>query len=978
MADREKSKNKLGHVRPKKYNKFLSNIHRRHVSKKSKLLQNVLQTELPESNTAASQRPNSPSLQMQNQSNDLYEEAEQMENEMEPDVVSTQPNSQPLLPVVQHQSNDLDKKDDEMQDDMAQVISESNNAKSDCQNTGNPIKTDDVSDSLNYSDMISELLDMNPSEDGYLSEEGDCFISEDKWQEMFIKDTLDDNDIPWSEDTHTESDDEIHNQNPIYEGHRMTVHCSMILILLYVISHSISGTQLADLLTLISLHCLHGHPGLKSIHNFRKYFANLKTPIKKHYFCSFCLFPLPEMSTKTCPNESCKKDLTKKEKQYFIEIPLEQQLQTLFQNDTFLEGLKHKKKRLKTMKNNIEDIYDGNVYRALSGPEGPLSEKFPYNISFTWNTDGVPVFKSSKFSLWPMYLMINELPYKQRVKKENMLLCGLWFGENKPFMASFTRPLLKSLKVLEENGVNVNVKGQNVNCKGFLICGTADLPAKSLALNMVQFNGSYSCFKCTDKGETFKTQKGGSVHIFPLKTPQESYDSQRNDQQVIQDARAAITERKPVNGIKGPSFLMGLKSYSFVHSTSIDYMHCVLLGISKLLITLWFSATHASEGFSLIKFVDIVDERLLRIQPPNYITRIPRTVSNHFKYWKASELRSWLLFYSIPILRDILQASFLRHYSAFVEAIYLLNTDSISEDDLEKCGLLLNYFVYMFPVLYGTRYCTLNMHLLLHLPKCVQDLGPLWSYSCFPFEDANGLLMSLFHGTQHVELQIVSSVNILQRLPIMIQEMENVPLEISNFFKDMHKRSRLNKTKSKDDRTAATPLGKGVSKILPNDVYVKIVSILGFHPHKCFCYKRILLRGQVYHSKEYSRVTVRNSHSVKYIECNTNATRYGVILYFCLAKHCICEYESCQCKCSLFAAIQNYDIVQSTAMEENVQNVMKVTVPHIKVAQKLNENISVIPVQKILSLVVNISCSELETNIPHIFLCERVNCQEMD
>jgi hypothetical protein len=35
--------------------------------------------------------------------------------------------------------------------------------------------------------------------------------------------------------------------------------------------------------------------------------------------------------------------------------------------------------------------------------------------------------------------VINELPYKQRMLKENMILCGLWFGETKPFMSIFTK-----------------------------------------------------------------------------------------------------------------------------------------------------------------------------------------------------------------------------------------------------------------------------------------------------------------------------------------------------------------------------------------------------------------------------------------------------------------------------------------------------------------------------------------------------------
>ena len=36
------------------------------------------------------------------------------------------------------------------------------------------------------------------------------------------------------------------------------------------------------------------------------------------------------------------------------------------------------------------------------------------NLSLLFNTDGVPVFKSSGFSVWPLHLVINELPFGTR------------------------------------------------------------------------------------------------------------------------------------------------------------------------------------------------------------------------------------------------------------------------------------------------------------------------------------------------------------------------------------------------------------------------------------------------------------------------------------------------------------------------------------------------------------------------------------
>lgn len=120
-----------------------------------------------------------------------------------------------------------------------------------------------------------------------------------------------------------------------------------------------------------------------------------------------------------------------------MEIPILEQLRTFFTRPTFYEDLQYRFKRKKKVKDNIEDIYDGNLYKDLSG-KGILNAAD--NISFLMNTDGVPVFKSSKVSVGPLYYIINELEYGKRMSRENMLFAGLWFGEKKPAMWTFLRP----------------------------------------------------------------------------------------------------------------------------------------------------------------------------------------------------------------------------------------------------------------------------------------------------------------------------------------------------------------------------------------------------------------------------------------------------------------------------------------------------------------------------------------------------------
>ena len=52
-------------------------------------------------------------------------------------------------------------------------------------------------------------------------------------------------------------------------------------------------------------------------------------------------------------------------------------------------------------------------------------------------------------------------------------------------------------------------------CKAIVLTGTCDLPAKSMALNIVGHNGFYACPYCEQPGKTLSLGSGGHVHIYP-------------------------------------------------------------------------------------------------------------------------------------------------------------------------------------------------------------------------------------------------------------------------------------------------------------------------------------------------------------------------------------------------------------------------------------------------------------------------------
>ena len=119
---------------------------------------------------------------------------------------------------------------------------------------------------------------------------------------------------------------------------------------------------------------------------------------------------------------------------YFIEIPPDKQLKDFMSRKGFYNDIQYPFLRKKINHGHIEDIYDRELYQELM-QQGFLADK--HNISFMWNTDGIPVFHSSKFSIWPLYFRINELSPKKHGLKDNMILAGLWFGQSKPNMNTY-------------------------------------------------------------------------------------------------------------------------------------------------------------------------------------------------------------------------------------------------------------------------------------------------------------------------------------------------------------------------------------------------------------------------------------------------------------------------------------------------------------------------------------------------------------
>ena len=540
-----------------------------------------------------------------------------------------------------------------------------------------------------------------------------------------------------SEDDSTEDDDGTHDDSndPIYAGAPLTVAESCLAIFTLVARYAVTGVLLSHILSLVEMHCMRPNKCPISLYKFKKFFSSLETPLIKHFYCMLCSDKVNDHFCNRCNQGN--------EISYFLEIPILDQLKSMFHRSEFRNNLNHRFTRVKKNQNNFEDIYDGSVYKSL--PEDFKNNV--NNVTFTWNSDGIPLFKSSKISIWPLYLMVNELPYNFRIRKENNIVAGLWFGPHKPAANLFLSAFENDLKSLY-TGIEVNIPNNNViNVRGLIISGTCDLPAKALFLNIQQYNGKHGCSNCE-----IRTKRIDQVQTYPYGENNEL----RTTQTTRQYAERALEIGEPVVGVKGPTVL-NLVVPDYVESTAIDEMHCVSQGITKKLLSFWFDVDHRTHPSSLLPFLNIVDKKIKSLAPPSFINRLPRKVAD-YAYWKASELKTFLLVYSLPVLQEIMSQKYFEHHILLVYGITLLSQASVSDDMIALARQLLTEYVFRFEYLYGRKYMTCNIHMLLHLPDDVKKFGPLWAISCFPFENLNGILKSYVHGSNNPQLQICSAL----------------------------------------------------------------------------------------------------------------------------------------------------------------------------------------------------------------------------
>ncbi|CAG5075409.1 Protein of unknown function [Cotesia congregata] len=445
------------------------------------------------------------------------------------------------------------------------------------------------------------------------------------------------------------------------------------------------------------------------------------------------------------------------------------------------------------------------------------------------------------------------------------------------------------------------------------------------------------------------------AHFITLSISEQLREFMRTSEQSREYGNLALLNNKEHFGVKGPCALSNIMP-DFIAGTAIDKMHCVDNGVVKKLLSLWFDSAYSSFHYSLYSVIEVINERLTSIKPPKFVHRLPRTLQE-LTHWKASELRMWFFYYSLPVLSGIMQNIYFEHFMLLITSIAYLTADSISNEMIDNAQILLNKFVHDFETLYGLQNCSINVHSLLHLPELVRRIRPLWSTSCYVFEDLNGQFLKLIHGTRHIDSQIASTHGQVLRMQQYQEQLPDGPVRdfcISKKYgvkicEKLFRHCYSVGTYSYFDDFPPF-LHRAVHHLLPIRNIKK--------------YYRLLKDGKLYISDQYSRDLKTISSDVQYID-NTGTPCFGRIYCFTKITECKC-LTACHCNGIHQAIIKKFEFNNAFQLSYN-----NIKIPYLYEFWITEEYVAV-PVQFLKSV-----CISMEVD-NRSFIAVPVNTTELE
>ena len=397
------------------------------------------------------------------------------------------------------------------------------------------------------------------------------------------------------------------------------------------------------------------------------------------------------------------------------------------------------------------DVYDGRVWKSFM--DKLLHKK--RTLALMLNFDFFQPFKHCSDSIGAIYLVIVNLPRKERYKRENVILAGLIPPlESEPStLNTFLSPLISELQDLWK-GIRMCTSESpsfKVLVRGALICAACDIPAARKVCGFKGHNGNHGCSKCFKFFPGPVTKKDYSGFDRQNWPPRDIQSHRANSKKIKNAKTAQARNTLEVEHGMYYSIMSELEYFDPILHTVIDPMHNLFLGTAKKI----FKKIWIPRGLLKEKELKEIQARVDSVAVPSTIGRIPRKIASAFGGFTAEQWLNWTLVYSLYALRGLIGTEHYECWRSFVLACRLLTLPVLSDIDIKKADLLLLNFCRKVEILYGKQEVTPNMHLHCHLTECVKEYGPTFGFWLFSFERYNGMLGKFPNNQKHIEVQLM-------------------------------------------------------------------------------------------------------------------------------------------------------------------------------------------------------------------------------
>ncbi|KAJ8687362.1 hypothetical protein QAD02_023156 [Eretmocerus hayati] len=579
------------------------------------------------------------------------------------------------------------------------------------------------------------------------------------------------------------------------------------------------------------------------------------------YYCQECrkriilVKPQRKSSKKEITCESCakKNELSASSPNYFISIDFKYQLEILLRNEQFLEMIMGTLARRHDLirQDDICDFDDGKLFGKIIS--SITLEPATFILFYDFGTDGAPLTRSGKRGFWPLQVTLNDLPPKLRLRF--VLLLGVLLTPTEPtndLINLFLTPFITQLRYLYYSGISVDYKGTKIRLRFCPLNIPVDSVCRPIMQNRIQHSGYAGDNWCYHPGIHFY-QLGMRYPILEIDPELRTHESHLRDIQLVEEklrVRNAgnVRTKRPKNskettsmGVKGPTVLLRIPHHDIVWSFSYEYLHGSCLGIDPQIWNLW-------RDFEKLSATDIkaIQVRLKNIRPNRAIHRLQLPISDR-KKWKASLIKSWILYYSLPCLYGILPEEDFEHYKLFVRVLFTLLKTRITKAERQQCKVDSLRFVGQYQLFYGAEFITSNVHAFLHAVDSVEHCGPSWTNSAFPQESNIFSLKQFVTGSNGMDFQMAKKSLLLLQLKT-VHNLTDLSPAADEFCGGVFTRRRLS-IFSQDDETKTTFIGRGRKVIVNRKSYES--------------YDRCILKSEVFHSTNYTRDELRDDTFVK-------------------------------------------------------------------------------------------------------------------